>query len=386
MDHDLLTAGGHSDMNFDAIVTEVADRLRASVLLVDREFALVSYNAQRADVDADRARSILARTCSPEARRWYEAMGIAKSTAPVRTPANPDIGAGERICLPVRYAGVCYGFIFVVGEEFNEQTQESLQSVMSLADKAGALLAHASRSAGQLSVAVADLLEGDGDVLDRAIAEIGQTRHLADGAEFTVCAVDGPDRLFAQRVQLLTKIDGITAMVVPVTATLPALLRAGTGTGAMVGVGGSYRNLRDARRSWQQARLCLSVARYDSAFRPVAQWSEIGIYRLAATPERLREAVTTPAVVALLEHSNADLVATARVYLDVGGDVAAATTALGIHRQTVYHRLRRIEEITGLTMTSGTDRLELHIGLRLTGLLAHMCETNDAGPESAPSR
>jgi DNA-binding PucR family transcriptional regulator len=69
-----------------------------------------------------------------------------------------------------------------------------------------------------------------------------------------------------------------------------------------------------------------------------------------------------------------DLVATARAYLDLGGDVAAATAALGIHRQTLYYRLRKIKEVTGMSISSGTDRLELHAGLRLAGLIRHMGE------------
>lgn len=373
-------------MSFDAIVMEVADRLRASVVLVDREFALVAYNAQRADIDDARVRSILARSCSSEARRWYETFGIARSSAPVWTPANPDIGAGERICLPAHYAGVCYGFIFVVGDDIDEQNEESLESVMSLAAQAGALLAHTARGSGQLSVAVADLLEGDKRAFARALLTIGQTGQLADGAEFTVCAVDGPTRVLTQRIPFVTKIDGVTAMVVPATVALRALLEASAADGATIGVGATYRDLRDARRSWREARLCLTVAHYDGGFRPVARWSAIGVYRLAAAaaPQQLYELVTTPPVIALLEHSNADLVATARVYLDLGGDVAAATAALGIHRQTLYYRLHKIESITGLTMTSGTDRLEMHIGLRLNGLLAHMRGTNDIGRPLVP--
>jgi DNA-binding PucR family transcriptional regulator len=43
---------------------------------------------------------------------------------------------------------------------------------------------------------------------------------------------------------------------------------------------------------------------------------------------------------------------------------------LRVHRATLYHRLRRIEKITGCDLGHGDDRLTLHLGLKLLGLAA----------------
>jgi hypothetical protein len=59
------------------------------------------------------------------------------------------------------------------------------------------------------------------------------------------------------------------------------------------------------------------------------------------------------------------LVGTLERYLDHGGDARAASTELFIHRSTLYGRLNRIKEITGLDLRSGDGRLELHLALRL---------------------
>ena len=70
-----------------------------------------------------------------------------------------------------------------------------------------------------------------------------------------------------------------------------------------------------------------------------------------------------PAVSPLLERP--ELAATAAVYLDCAGNVARAAAELGVHRQTLYYRLGRIEEVTGLDLGKGQDRLALHLALTL---------------------
>ena len=88
---------------------------------------------------------------------------------------------------------------------------------------------------------------------------------------------------------------------------------------------------------------------------------------LACGPRRaLREGVD-PAVLPLL--ADPVLAATAEVYLDRAGSVQRAATALSVHRQTLYYRLRRIEELTGLDLADGRDRLRLHLALTLAPLV-----------------
>ena len=103
--------------------------------------------------------------------------------------------------------------------------------------------------------------------------------------------------------------------------------------------------------------------------RPVAAWDELGVHRLLACGPRrtLRDGVVDPSVESLL--ARPDLAATAAAYLDQAGNVARAAVELGIHRQTLYYRLQRIEELTGLDLTDGRDRLTLHLALTLAPLV-----------------
>ena len=50
--------------------------------------------------------------------------------------------------------------------------------------------------------------------------------------------------------------------------------------------------------------------------------------------------------------------------------MAAAANALSMHRATLYRRLERVEEITGMDLQNGDDRLLAHLGLRLHRLNA----------------
>jgi DNA-binding PucR family transcriptional regulator len=62
------------------------------------------------------------------------------------------------------------------------------------------------------------------------------------------------------------------------------------------------------------------------------------------------------------------LAQTAETFLDCAGSAARASTALRIHRQTLYYRLSRIAALTGLDPADGEARLLLHASLKAAHL------------------
>ncbi|NEB73998.1 PucR family transcriptional regulator, partial [Streptomyces sp. SID14478] len=99
---------------------------------------------------------------------------------------------------------------------------------------------------------------------------------------------------------------------------------------------------------------------------PDTQWSAIGPYRLlTALPV---EAAHDPVVAPLLAPAHRQLARTAEVFLDCAGQAGRTAAALGIHRQTLYYRLSRVEQLTGLDLDEGEDRLLLHMGLKAARL------------------
>ncbi|MGW1146869.1 helix-turn-helix domain-containing protein, partial [Streptomyces sp. NPDC002454] len=70
----------------------------------------------------------------------------------------------------------------------------------------------------------------------------------------------------------------------------------------------------------------------------------------------------------LLAPAHRELARTAEVYLDRAGQAGRAAAELGIHRQTLYYRLSRVEQLTGLDLDDGEDRLLLHMALKAARL------------------
>lgn len=66
----------------------------------------------------------------------------------------------------------------------------------------------------------------------------------------------------------------------------------------------------------------------------------------------------------LLTPPHTDLARTAEVFLDCAGQASRTAAELGIHRQTLYYRLSRVEQLTGLDLNDGEDRLLLHLALK----------------------
>ena len=100
----------------------------------------------------------------------------------------------------------------------------------------------------------------------------------------------------------------------------------------------------------------------------VARWDDLAAHRLLTAlpptafddlPEGLRQ---------LLDGSHEQLVLTLETYLDHAGDVKRTAAELWLHRTSLYYRLRRIEEVAGVDLNRGEDRLLCHVALRLARL------------------
>ena len=357
----------------DDFMARTRQHLGASVVLLDRDFELVAYSAESIEVPEDHAQSAVRQATDVDSRNWIVDCGIAYATRPVRTPANGNTGSRARICLPVRHGGKTYGFLFVLPGENASISDRELEELMPLAAQAGALLAADTSGNGRLAGAFADLLEGDPDRSSAAAEHLRAADDVND-AEFTMLATDHAS-IDRRSGVTAVPMGRLTAVFVAQRHSSSSALRSAidsySGEGSVVGVGGTYSDLRDARKSWRQARLCLDVIAHEPSRGPVAYWDRLGVYRLAAiaSAELIAEAVVTPAVRALFEHRNRDLLSTAEAFFDNAGDIAATTGALSIHRQTLYYRLRRIQELTTLDLSIGQDRLELHVGLALGKLV-----------------
>ncbi|MFF4900717.1 PucR family transcriptional regulator [Streptomyces sp. NPDC001068] len=408
--------------DYQELVDEISELLGVPATLENRDFELLAFGAYDSEGDLDpsaldpvRARSILTRRSTAAVRTWFEGFGITRATGPVRIPPTPEAGVYRgRICLPVRHRGVVLGYVWLLDDDPGP-TDAQLAAAMGVAGRIGALLADEAQAGAGLGRELRAVLVAEhGWQRDMAVAEFRTALGArADGPHTIVCVAPWPSadpddapspRTVPHATALCTLPWGAAGHSLAVLvrlrstdATTPALTAAArllketeqvrtarpaaargagartaaavaagfTGTtaqGRAAGVGEARTGLAELATSWQEAAAATRAALAEPRFGPVAEWARIGPYRLlTALPP---EASHDPATAALLTPAHRELARTAEAYLDCAGQAGRTAAALGIHRQTLYYRLSRVEQLTGLDLDDGEDRLLLHMALK----------------------
>ena len=157
----------------------------------------------------------------------------------------------------------------------------------------------------------------------------------------------------------------------------------------------------DLGRAVNEALLAANVVEGGSE-QPVLAFDETGAYRLLLSamsedPEELRRfyAETVEPLVAYDEQYETDLIQTLETFLDADGNVAGTAQRMFTHRHTIYYRLDRVRELTGLDVSSSDGREKLSLGLkamRVLGIASAAGPATEAGagggrvPRSANGR
>jgi sugar diacid utilization regulator len=398
------------------LVDGLAEDLGRSVSLEDRQLRLLNYSTHEGPVDQSRYDLLLARRAAPSAVPHVLADQIHDAREPLRVRPDPSIGIEfPRVVVPVRHDDALLGFLIVIDpddsldvegltlcqeaaalagaalnrERVRRQAQREHETEL-LADLLGphagtaAAAAEELRSSGVLTapagVAVlvvridgAAALGEDGETA--IVSALGRLRRYVPartGLElmmqghgaFLLSASDRAATL-AGRVRLAERLR---------TATVEALRPTMRELPVRVAIGECVDQLERAARSYETALLAADVA---EALRtePVVTWEELGVFRLLARfPLRRMGREDLPSgLVALLDSDRAeDLVATLEAYFELAGDVKATAERLVLHRASLYHRLQRIERITGMSLRSGDDSLALQLGLKLARLMGEL--------------
>jgi sugar diacid utilization regulator len=120
-------------------------------------------------------------------------------------------------------------------------------------------------------------------------------------------------------------------------------------------------------------------------------FEQTGAYRLllstmSENPAELQRfyAETVEPLVAYDEQYETELVRTLATFLEADGNVAGTAQRLFTHRHTIYYRLERVRELSGLDVSSSDGREKLSLGLkamRVLGLSATGGPASEAGAE-----
>ncbi|MFJ3717665.1 PucR family transcriptional regulator [Streptomyces sp. NPDC090057] len=396
-------AGVTSDYKADyqELVDEISELLGVPATLENRDFELIAFGAYDSEGDLDpsaldpvRTRSILTRRSTAAVREWFEGFGITRATGPVRIPPTPEAGVYRgRICLPVRHRGVVLGYVWLLDDDPGP-SEAQLAAAMQVTGRIGALLADEQRAGAGLGRELRAVLTAErGWQQDMAVAELRTALGTrADGPHTLVCVAPWPSadpdeapsvRTVPHATALCTVPWGAAEQSLAVLVRLrsadvaaPALtaasrvLKESAGTrgarrtrdAAAAGVGEPRVGLAELGDVWQEASAAARAALAEPRFGPVAEWGRVGPYRLltALPPQTAHD----PAVRPLLAPAHRELARTAEVYLDCAGQAGRTAAELGVHRQTLYYRLSRVEQLTGLDLDDGEDRLLLHMALK----------------------
>ncbi len=105
-------------------------------------------------------------------------------------------------------------------------------------------------------------------------------------------------------------------------------------------------------------------------------FDQTGAYRLllstmSENPRELQRfyAETVEPLVAYDEQYETELVRTLGTFLDADGNVAGTAQRLFTHRHTIYYRLERVRELSGLDVSSSDGREKLSLGLKAMRVL-----------------
>lgn len=378
--------------DYQELVDEISALLGMPATLENRDFELIAFAAYDSEGELDpsaldpvRARSILTRRSTATVRTWFEGFGITRATAPVRIPRTPEAGVYRgRICLPVRHRGVVRGYVWLLDDDPGP-TADQLAAAMAVASRIGALLADEAQAGADLTRELRAVLTAErGWQRDMAVAELRTALGArGDGLHTVVCVAPWPSADPDEAPSVRT-VPGATALcTVPWGATgqslallvrlrspevlTPALTAASrfvreAAADAAAGVAGARTGLAELGAAWQEASAAARAVLAEPRLGPVAEWASIGPFRLLTSLPP--DAAHDPVVRTLLAPAHRELARTAEVFLDCAGQAGRTAAELGIHRQTLYYRLSRVEQLTGLDLDDGEDRLLLHMALK----------------------
>ena len=163
-------------------------------------------------------------------------------------------------------------------------------------------------------------------------------------------------------------------IVVPPSLTssevMQALLRELPNTQIQAGGGRTGSGLTGLQRSHSEAHQALIIQQRLTMDVPVAEFGDLGIYRLLFAAEPLPEFAefhdnTLGLLVAHDAKNHSEFVSTLRAFFAANGSPKEASEQLGVHRNTVLYRLGKIAALTGYQLDDAATRLHLQLALSI---------------------
>nr|WP_179278430.1 helix-turn-helix domain-containing protein [Rhodococcus sp. 06-418-1B] len=395
-------------MTMQSLVDELAEELGRAVVVDDPEVRMICASRHYGDEDPQRIRTVLQREVGLSATQHILAQEPARWTGPGRLPANQNLGMHARWCVPIRHRAQILAFLLVI-DTHDTLTSSEKHRIDTVGAKIGASLYAAHLEATDRRVqqehAVEDLLSSDEIVRRTGIDNLKESewlrctgtilvtvfRIVSDGDGGPITAKDAMRTALNDLTEFNHQKFGITidharaclvessaldSARVDTTKRAQRLVEAierlmGPGSRCVAGIGGSTGGPEQAWCAYEQACVAAEAGAQSHTLAPVNLWEELGAWALITQlPQRASSPALLPAPVRrLLDVEEPKwMIETLSTFLDHAGSAPRTAAALHIHRTSLYYRLDRIQEVTGLDLDDGANRLLLHIGVRMIAL------------------
>ncbi|MGG7620596.1 PucR family transcriptional regulator [Bacillus coreaensis] len=135
------------------------------------------------------------------------------------------------------------------------------------------------------------------------------------------------------------------------------------------GIGENRAGVHTFSESYKDARTALEIGRAQQGPGHRGTYADTELYNillsLSTTPESHK--VLQNLIYTLVDYEQKrglDLINTLTAYISNFGNISQTSRALNLHRQSLLYRLKKIESITGKTLTDPDDLLLLHLSLK----------------------
>ncbi|GAA3398064.1 PucR family transcriptional regulator [Streptomyces roseoviridis] len=391
-----------------ALVDELAERLGRSVAVDDPLVRMVCTSRHFGDEDPVRIATLLQGRADNAAIRYVLDQGVTQWSRPGFIDGRDDLGLLPRYIVPLRERGHLLGLLVVVVPEKTLEERETTAITRAAhamaAQMYGERIAADTRKSDERDLALA-LVGADAAARTtahrrgRELGLLGAAEHvlvtvvqLNSGTELVrqseaalwaalegyrqTRSAQGLIAIGKERASLLQlrdrppHPDEVAAQSAHILDELRTFLD--SSADPVIGVGGRHAGLHEAWTSYEQALVAARAARRLPSLNGIGDWESLGeLAVLLQLPEHALNASLVPKPLRTLAeaHGGDRLRDTLRCFLEHAGSIPKTAETLGIHRTSLYYRLRQIQKITGLDLDDGAHRLALHLGLRVGELL-----------------
>jgi hypothetical protein len=372
-------------------VNDLAQILGLPVSLTTPELQSIVFSPHSgAIIDTVRSKSLLSRDTDDWVVRWFRKAGVGGTTSPVFVPGIPEKEAMSRWVVPVHTGTRIIAFLCILDPD-GSCTMPALTAVSGQVGEISRIMQAAEESAMAAGAHLRQLLTGTDSEKSTAAVELfdrgnrtaqswtiavtatlnlpghplaGGSRApepmrgatLAAGAGIVTCKFEDHHAFLMEAVENPPNIQ----VLADLTPCCPRPLAA---------AGSAVQHPMQLARSYHQACGALRSASVQRTPPPMTAWNDLGPIKVLAlqTPEVLAD-ITHDKINALTP-SGAELIDTVAHYLEQGRKPDLVANSLHIHRGTLYYRLRKFEDATGLNLESGSDRLTIQLSLEALKLL-----------------